>query len=227
MKTMKRPLTESHRARILIVDDHPLVRSGLRLLIDCEPDLAVCGEAGDAAEALRLLETQKPDLLIVDLSLKDSSGLDLIKRIKGRNSTVKMLVSSMFEEGLYAERVLSAGALGYVHKQEGMDRVIEAIRCVLSGRVWLSAAMSDRMLRRMTAAPTPPTQSPVHTLSDRELEIFEMIGRGRSTKDIARQLHLSVKTVETHREKIKAKLGLKSAAELSRAAYLWVAENGG
>jgi DNA-binding NarL/FixJ family response regulator len=227
MKAMKRPLTESHRARILIVDDHPLVRSGLRLLIDCEPDLTVCGEAADATEAMRLLETQKPDLLIVDLSLKDSSGLDLIKRIKGRNSTVKMLVSSMFEEGLYAERVLSAGALGFVHKQEGMDRVIEAIRCVLSGRVWLSATMSDRMLRRMTASPAPPSQSPVQALSDRELEVFEQIGRGRSTKDIARQLHLSIKTVETHREKIKAKLGLKSAAELSRAAYQWVAENGG
>ncbi|HXY36872.1 MAG TPA: response regulator transcription factor [Planctomycetaceae bacterium] len=223
----KRSATDTHRARILIVDDHPLVRSGLRLLIDCEPDLAVCGEAANVADAMRLLETQRPDLLIVDLSLKDSSGLELIKRIKSRNSDVKMLVSSMFEESLYAERVLSAGALGYVHKQEGMERVIEAIRCVLSGRVWLSSAMSDRMLRRMTASQPAPTQSPVHTLSDRELEVFEQIGRGRSTKDIARQLHLSIKTVETHREKIKAKLGLRSAAELSRAAYQWVSEQGG
>ena len=223
----KRSATDTHRARILIVDDHPLVRSGLRLLIDCEPDLAVCGEAANVADAMRLLETQRPDLLIVDLSLKDSSGLELIKRIKSRNSDVKMLVSSMFEESLYAERVLSAGALGYVHKQEGMERVIEAIRCVLSGRVWLSSAMSDRMLRRMTASQPSPTQSPVHTLSDRELEVFEQIGRGRSTKDIARQLHLSIKTVETHREKIKAKLGLRSAAELSRAAYQWVSEQGG
>jgi DNA-binding NarL/FixJ family response regulator len=225
---MKRTATETHRARILIVDDHPLVRSGLRLLIDCEPDLVVCGEAADANEAIRLLESQKPDLLIVDLSLKESSGLELIKRIKTRNAEVKMLVSSMFEESLYAERVLNAGALGYVHKQEGMDRVIEAIRCVLSGRVWLSTAMSDRMLRKMTASPAaPPTQSPVHKLSDRELEVFELIGRGRSTKDIAKQLHLSVKTVETHREKIKAKLGLVSGAELTRAAVQWILEQGG
>jgi DNA-binding NarL/FixJ family response regulator len=224
---MKRTATDTHRARILIVDDHPLVRSGLRLLIDCEPDLTVCGEAANADEALRLLDAQKPDLLIVDLSLKESSGLELIKRIKARNADVKMLVSSMFEESLYAERVLSAGALGYVHKQEGQERVIEAIRCVLSGRVWLSTAMSDRMLRKMTAAPAPPSQSPVHALSDRELEVFEQIGRGRATKDIARQLHLSIKTVETHREKIKAKLGLRSASELSRAAVQWVLEQGG
>jgi DNA-binding NarL/FixJ family response regulator len=215
------------RARILIVDDHPLVRSGLRLLIDCEPDLSVCGEAADATEAMRLLDSQTPDLLIVDLSLKESSGLELIKRVKARNPEAKMLVSSMFEESLYAERVLSAGALGYVHKQEGMERVIEAIRCVLSGRVWLSSAMSDRMLRRMTVSTQAPSQSPVHALSDRELEVFEQIGRGRATKDIAKQLHLSIKTVETHREKIKAKLGLKSGAELSRAAFQWVAEQGG
>ncbi|HEV7999429.1 MAG TPA: response regulator transcription factor [Planctomycetaceae bacterium] len=224
---MKRPAPDTDRARILIVDDHPLVRSGLKLLIDCEPDLAVCGEAANANEAMRLLETQKPDLLIVDLSLKESSGLELIKRIKARSPEAKMLVSSMFEEALYAERVLSAGALGFVHKQEGMERVIEAIRCVLSGRVWLSSAMSERMLRRMTVSQPTSNQSPVHTLSDRELEVFEQIGRGRATKDIARQLHLSIKTVETHREKIKAKLGLKSAAELNRAAFQWVADQGG
>jgi DNA-binding NarL/FixJ family response regulator len=176
---------------------------------------------------MRLLESQKPDLLIVDLSLKESSGLELIKRIKARSPEAKMLVSSMFEEALYAERVLSAGALGFVHKQEGMERVIEAIRCVLSGRVWLSSAMSERMLRRMTVSQPTSSQSPVHTLSDRELEVFEQIGRGRATKDIARQLHLSIKTVETHREKIKAKLGLKSAAELNRAAFQWVADQGG
>jgi len=224
---MKRPAPDTQRARILIVDDHPLVRSGLKLLIDCEPDLAVCGEAANANEAMRLLESQKPDLLIVDLSLKESSGLELIKRIKARSPEAKMLVSSMFEEALYAERVLSAGALGFVHKQEGMERVIEAIRCVLSGRVWLSSAMSERMLRRMTVSQPTTSQSPVHTLSDRELEVFEQIGRGRATKDIARQLHLSIKTVETHREKIKAKLGLKSAAELNRAAFQWVADQGG
>jgi DNA-binding NarL/FixJ family response regulator len=224
---MKRPAADNPRSRILIVDDHPLVRSGLRLLIDCEHDLSVCGEAANADEAMRLLEQHKPDLLIVDLSLKESSGLELIKRIKARHPDAKILVSSMFEESLYAERVLNAGALGYVHKQEGMERVIEAIRCVLSGRIWLSKSMSERMLRRMTTSPPTTTQSPVHTLSDRELEVFEAIGRGRATKDIAKQLHLSIKTVETHREKIKAKLGLQSAAELNRAAVQWVLEQGG
>ena len=197
-------------------------------MIDCEPDLVVYGEAADANEAMRLLESHKPDLLIVDLSLKESSGLELIKHIRSRNTEVKILVSSMFEESLYAERVLKTRRdLGYVHKQEGMDRVIEAIRCVLSGRVWLSTAMSDRMLRKMTASPAPPTQSPVHTLSDRELEVFELIGRGRSTKDIAKQLHLSVKTVETHREKIKAKLGLASGPSSPAPPFSGSSSRGG
>ena len=202
---MKRRETAEARARILIVDDHPVVRSGLRMLIDDEPDLFVCGEAGDADEAIRVLDAQKPDLVIVDLSLKGSSGLELIKRIKSRESGSKMLVSSMFDESLYAERVLNAGALGYVSKQEAMEKVIEAIRCVLSGRVYLSAAMSDRMLHRLTRDHQVPERSPVETLSDRELEVFEAIGRGRTTGEIAAHLHLSVKTVETHREKIKAK----------------------
>jgi DNA-binding NarL/FixJ family response regulator len=224
---VKRRETAEARARILIVDDHPVVRSGLRMLIDDEPDLLVCGEAGDADEAIRVLDAMKPDLVIVDLSLKGSSGLELIKRIKSRESGSKMLVSSMFDESLYAERVLNAGALGYVSKQEAMEKVIEAIRCVLSGRVYLSAAMSDRMLHRLTRDHQTPERSPVETLSDRELEVFEMIGRGRTTGEVASQLHLSVKTVETHREKIKAKLRLKSAAELYQYAVRWVLEHGG
>jgi DNA-binding NarL/FixJ family response regulator len=221
----RRESTES-RARILIVDDHPVVRSGLRMLIDDEPDLFVCGEAGDADEAIRALDAKHPDLVIVDLSLKGSSGLELIKRIKSRNSDSKMLVSSMFDESLYAERVLNAGALGYVSKQEAMEKVIEAIRCVLSGRVYLSAAMSDRMLHRIARDHQAPQRSSVESLSDRELEVFEMIGRGRTTAEIAAQLHLSVKTVETHREKIKAKLSLKTAAELYQHAVRWVLEQG-
>jgi DNA-binding NarL/FixJ family response regulator len=221
----RRESTES-RARILIVDDHPVVRSGLRMLIDDEPDLVVCGEAGDADEAIRALDAKNPDLVIVDLSLKGSSGLELIKRIKSRNSDSKMLVSSMFDESLYAERVLNAGALGYVSKQEAMEKVIEAIRCVLSGRVYLSAAMSDRMLHRIARDHQAPQRSSVESLSDRELEVFEMIGRGRTKTEIAAQLHLSVKTVETHREKIKAKLALKTAAELYQHAVRWVLEQG-
>jgi DNA-binding NarL/FixJ family response regulator len=224
---VKRRDSAETRARILIVDDHPVVRNGLRMLIDDEPDLIVCGEAGDADEAIRVLDAKKPDLVIVDLSLKGSSGLELIKRIKSRTATSKMLVSSMFDESLYAERVLNAGALGYVSKQEAMEKVVEAIRCVLSGRVYLSAAMSDRMLHRLARDQKAPERSPVETLSDRELEVFEMIGRGRTTAEIANQLHLSVKTVETHREKVKAKLGLKSAAELYQYAVRWVMEQGG
>jgi len=224
---VKRRDSAETRARILIVDDHPVVRNGLRMLIDDEPDLIVCGEAGDADEAIRVLDAKKPDLVIVDLSLKGSSGLELIKRIKSRTVTSKMLVSSMFDESLYAERVLNAGALGYVSKQEAMEKVVEAIRCVLSGRVYLSAAMSDRMLHRLARDQKAPERSPVETLSDRELEVFELIGRGRTTAEIANQLHLSVKTVETHREKVKAKLGLKSAAELYQYAVRWVMEQGG
>ncbi|HUE14693.1 MAG TPA: response regulator transcription factor [Planctomycetaceae bacterium] len=223
---MKRRESTESRARILIVDDHPVVRSGLRMLIDDEPDLVVCGEAGDADEAIRALDAKNPDLVIVDLSLKGSSGLELIKRIKSRNSDSKMLVSSMFDESLYAERVLNAGALGYVSKQEAMEKVIEAIRCVLSGRVYLSAAMSDRMLHRIARDHQAPQRSSVESLSDRELEVFEMIGRGRTKTEIAAQLHLSVKTVETHREKIKAKLALKTAAELYQHAVRWVLEQG-
>lgn len=223
---MKRRESTEARASILIVDDHPVVRNGLRMLIDDEPDLFVCGEAGDSDEAIRVLDAKKPDLVIVDLSLKGSSGLELIKRIKSRNSESKMLVSSMFDESLYAERVLNAGALGYVSKQEAMEKVIEAIRCVLSGRVYLSAAMSDRMLHRLARDHQATERSAVETLSDRELEVFEMIGRGRATGEIAGQLHLSVKTVETHREKIKAKLGLKTAAELYQHAVRWVLEQG-
>ncbi len=223
---MKRRESTESRARILIVDDHPVVRSGLRMLIDDEPDLFVCGEAGDADEAIRALDAKHPDLVIVDLSLKGSSGLELIKRIKSRNSDSKMLVSSMFDESLYAERVLNAGALGYVSKQEAMEKVIEAIRCVLSGRVYLSAAMSDRMLHRIVRDHQAPQRSSVESLSDRELQVFEMIGRGRTTAEIAAQLHLSVKTVETHREKIKAKLALKTAAELYQHAVRWVLEQG-
>jgi DNA-binding NarL/FixJ family response regulator len=224
---VKRGESAESRSRILIVDDHPVVRRGLRMLIDDEPDLFVCGEAGDADEAIRVLDAKKPELVIVDLSLKESSGLELIKRIKSRNAAVKMLVSSMFDESLYAERVLNAGALGYVSKQEAMEKVIEAIRCVLSGRVYLSAAMSDRMLHRLARDHQATERSPVETLSDRELEVFEMIGRGRTTAEIAGQLHLSVKTVETHREKVKAKLGLKTAAELYQHAVRWVLEQSG
>jgi DNA-binding NarL/FixJ family response regulator len=219
---MKRNAATDRKTRIMIVEDHPLARTGLRVCIEDQPDLIVCGEASDADEALRVLDSSKPDLIIIDLSLKGSSGLELIKRIKARNSVVKMLVSSMHDESLYAERVLSAGALGYVHKQEAMEKMIDAIRSILAGHVYLSEAMNDRLLQRLTTDQKAVGQSPVETLSDRELEVFEMIGRGCATRDIARQLHLSIKTVDTYREKIKQKLKLASAAELSKHAFQWV-----
>jgi DNA-binding NarL/FixJ family response regulator len=222
----KRNDSDDHRARILIVDDHPLVRSGLRVLIDDEPDLQVCGEAADADEAIRVLDARKPDLVIIDLSLKGSSGLELIKRIKSRAPDVKMLVSSMHDESLYAERVLNAGALGYINKQEAMEKVIEAIRGILQGRVFLSSAMSDRFLHRLTKDQKSQEPSAVGSLSDRELQVFELIGRGLATSAIAGQLHLSVKTVETHREKIKSKLKLTTATELTKHAVQWVLEQG-
>jgi DNA-binding NarL/FixJ family response regulator len=222
---MKARDNNSRRARVMIVDDHPLVRSGLRELISDEPDLEVCGEAADADEAIRVVDTTNPELMIVDLSLKESSGIELIKRIKSRNPDVKILVSSMHEESLMAERVLNAGALGYVHKQEATEKVIEAIRAVLADRVYLSAAMSDLLLRRVTNRKAAQ-RSTMESLSDRELEVFEMIGRGRGTRDIAARLHLSVKTVETYREHLKAKLKLKSSAELVSHAVQWVLEQG-
>jgi DNA-binding NarL/FixJ family response regulator len=224
---MKRRDPSEPRARILIVDDHAAVRLGLRTLVEDAADLEWCGEAGTADEAIRMIDAKKPDLVIVDLSLAGSSGLELIKRIKARSPEVKMLVSSMYDESLYAERVLNAGALGYVGKHEAMEKVIEAMRSVLRGKIFLSPAMNDVLLRRLITAERGATKrSPVETLSDRELEVFGLVGRGRATRDIAAQLHLSAKTVETYREHIKAKLGLKTAAELVSHAVQWVLENG-
>lgn len=213
--------------KILIVDDHPIVREGLAARIARQPDLVVCGEAEDVADALELVKTARPDLIIVDLSLKSGQGLDLIKKITARDEKIKILVSSMYDETLYAERALRAGALGYINKQELSDKIIEAIRHVLDGKIYLSAAMTERLLHRAVGAAAPQLQqSPVETLSNRELEIFKMIGQGRTTRQIAGEVHLSIKTVETHRENIKSKLNVPNGAELSREAVQWVIENG-
>ena len=208
--------------RILIVDDHPLVRSGFAQLIGDCPDLEVCGEAGDMAEALDQVETTQPDLAIIDLSLAGGSGLDLIERIKSRNKDILMLVASMHDESLYAERVLSAGARGYINKQEAQDRIIQAIRTVLSGKVYLSQAMTERMLSGMVDA--DGGKRDIESLSNRELQVFELIGQGVATSQIAEQLNLSIKTIETHQAHIKKKLGLSSAHELTQRAIRWVME---
>jgi DNA-binding NarL/FixJ family response regulator len=220
--------TEGQRAvKILIVDDHPIVREGLAARIARQPDLTVCGEAEDVADALELVKTAGPDLIIVDLSLKTGQGLDLIKKIKARGDNTKMLVSSMYDESLYAERALRAGAMGYINKQEMSEKIIDAIRHVLDGKIYLSPQMTERLLQRAVGTATQLTQSPTEALSDRELEVFTFIGQGKTTRQIAGELHLSVKTIETHRENIKSKLNIPNSAELSREAVRWVMENAG
>ena len=207
-------------SRILIVDDHPLVRAGFAQLIGDCPDLEVCGEAGDMAEALKQIEETSPDLAIIDLSLAGGSGLDLIERIRLRDKDLLMLVASMHDETLYAERVLNAGARGYVNKQEAQDQIIFAIRQVLNGKVYLSQTMTDRLLSSMVES--VGDKRDIESLSNRELQVFEMIGEGVATGQIARQLHLSSKTIETHQAHIKKKLGLNSAHELTQRAIRWV-----
>jgi len=211
---------------ILIVDAHPIVREGLAARISRQADLKVCGEAEDVADAMECVKTANPDLVIVDLSLKSGQGIDLIKRIKARAPDTKMLVSSMYDESLYAERALRAGALGYVNKQEMSEKIIDAIRQVLDGKIYLSQNMTERLLHRAVGSAPQLVQSPIESLSNRELEIFKMIGQGLPTRQIAAELHLSIKTVETHRENIKGKLDIHNGAELSKRAVHWVMENG-
>lgn len=219
MNRQYRPLPAS-KARILIVDDHPLIRAGLRASISGEADMLVCGEAESFRQALELAVTHKPDAVIVDLSLMEGSGLELIKHLHVRLPSVRLLVCSMHDESLFAERVLKAGASGYIGKREALDCVVEALRQVLQGEIYVSDAMNQRLLQGGVG--TEPGS--VESLTDRELEVFSLIGRGIGTSRIAEQLHLSVKTVESHREKIKKKLKLLSASELSRYATQWSME---
>ena len=208
--------------RILIVDDHPLVRSGFAQLIGDCPDLEVCCEAADMAEALKLVDDNPPDLAVIDLSLAGGSGLDLIERIKSRNPDILMLVASMHDETLYAERVLAAGARGYINKQEAQENIILAIRQVLAGKVYLSQAMTERLLNGLVD--TRDEKRDIERLSNRELQVFELIGEGVPVSQIASQLNLSIKTIETHQANIKKKLGLGSAHELNQRAIRWVME---
>lgn len=211
------------RSRVLIVDDHPAVREALSLRINRQPDLEVCGEAADMAEALKLLAECPPDVAVVDISLKSGSGLDLIKRMKDRFPEVRSLVWSMHNESLYAPRALQAGALGYISKDQATVKIVDAIRRVLEGKVWLSEAMSESLLQRAvgTKQTTVPL-SPINVLSDRELEVFGLIGEGFKTAEIAARMHLSVKTVETYRDRIRVKLAVANGTELARVATEWV-----
>ncbi|MCG6937337.1 MAG: response regulator transcription factor [Gammaproteobacteria bacterium] len=211
-------------AHILIVDDHPLVRAGFAQLIGDTPDLKVCGEAADMATALKLVELITPDLAIIDLSLSGGSGLDLIQHINTKNSNILMLVASMHEESLYAERVLAAGARGYINKQEAPEKIIQAIRQVLNGKVYLSEHMTERILNNMVKG--SDDKRDIDALSNRELQVFEMIGQGVAPGKIAEQLNLSVKTIETYQAHIKKKLGLSSTHKLTHRAIRWILEQG-
>ena len=219
--------TRKKRARILIVDDHPAVREALAMRIGRQSDLEVCGEAADLSEALRLVADTRPDVAVVDISLKTGCGIDLIKRIKDRNDTVRLLVWSTHSESLYAERALRAGALGYINKDQATDKIVEGIRRVLEGKVYLSDAMAEKMLRRTVGGERKEiTRSPLDALANRELEVFRLIGQGVKTAEIAERMHLSVKTVETYRERIRKKLDLRDGTELVHYATQWTLENG-
>jgi len=214
--------TEEARAKILLVDDHEVLRQGMRLLIEHQHDLQVCGEADDEATAIKQFRSAHPDLLIIDLSLKEGDGIELIKRIKLLDSEARMLVYSMHDERVYGERVLRAGAKGYVSKQQPVRAVLQAIRRVLAGSMHFSAELTQRLLERAAASEPIACASPVENLSDRELEVFEMIGRGLTTRSIAGKLHLSPRTVDTYRERLKVKLALANSAELHYRAVQWV-----
>lgn len=210
-------------ARILIVEDHPVVRRGLVELINAEADLHVCGEAEDAPAAIQMLGQTRPDLVIIDISLKRGNGIDLVKQIKARDGQIRLLVTSVHDESLYAERALRAGAMGYVNKSEPIPTILNAIRQVLRGRIFLSMPMVNRMLQ--SPAPEPSEESPIASLSDRELQVFELIARGLTTREIAGKLLLSIKTIETHRDHIRMKLKLKNSTELIHHAVQWFLES--
>ena len=216
----------SNKARIMIVEDHPIFRKGLAQLINEEKDMEICGEAEDVIEAKKLLDKVRTDMVIVDLTLKGVSGLELIKNIHERFPDMPVLVLSMHDESIYAERVLRAGARGYVMKQEMTNKVIVAIRHLLEGKMFFSESVVESMLGMMTGKSAAPSQNPIETLSDRELEVFTLIGNGIGRKEMAEMLHLSGKTVGTYREKIKEKLGARTSPELTKRAVEWVKEQG-
>lgn len=210
------------KSRVLIVDDHPILRQGLRQMIDLEDDLEVCSEAETSHQALDAIRTAAPGIAIVDITLKNSNGIDLVKDIKRQYPKLPVLVLSMHDESLYAERALRAGARGYIMKREPSDLVLTAIRQILSGKIYVSEPIANRMLSSMAATGDPQAgPSPLDRLSNREFEIFKLIGQGHGRGQIAEELHLSVKTIETHRAKIQEKLNLKNSAELLQFAIQW------
>jgi DNA-binding NarL/FixJ family response regulator len=213
------------KTRVFLVDDHPIVRRGFQLLIGMEQDIEVCGEADNGPQALEKMLKDTPDVAVVDLSLKSSTGLDLIKQLRSVCPKVKILVYSMRDESIYAERALRAGASGYIAKEEGADKAIEGIRRLMAGKPCLSDRLTARFIERMSGY-REHTKSAIDTLSDRELEVLQLIGEGVATRDLAKRLNVSIKTIESHRGHIKDKLGLKTGTELVTYAYKWAQEEG-
>jgi DNA-binding NarL/FixJ family response regulator len=216
------PKGQKTKTRVFLVDDHPLVRTGIAQLINKESDMQVCGEAEDAPDALRGISATKPDLITVDISLRGYNGIELIKNIKSLHPELPILVLSMHEEGVYAQRALRAGALAYVMKQEAPDKVLLAIRRILVGDIYVSEKVGVQMLHQIVNGGANPHGSPIDRLSDRELEVTQLIGEGRTTREIASYLNVSVKTIESHRANIKEKLGLKNGPELIKFCVQWV-----
>ena len=210
-------------AKVLIVEDHPIVRAGLVRLLSQEADMQICGEAEGTGEALGLVRTVRPDLVLIDLLLKNGSGLDLCRQLAALHAGPRLLVLSAQDENLYAERALRAGAHGFVSKEASPAQLLEAIRAVLAGRVWLPPRIAERVMQRV-ARREDPAQCPIELLADRELEIFELLGHGLTTHQIAARLHLSPKTIDSHRERLKAKLNVRNSTELVHRALLWVLE---
>jgi DNA-binding NarL/FixJ family response regulator len=216
--TYKSQNQEVTKKRVLVVDDHPIVRQGLALMINREPDLVVCGEAEEAMGAMHVLASSHPDVLIVDISLNGPDGIDLLKSIRISRPTLPVLILSMHDEMVYAERALRAGANGYIMKQEATEKVLVAVRRILSGDIYLSDRMANKLLHQYISGGSADMSSRLSALSDRELEVFRLIGEGCGTRQIAENLHLSMKTVETYQAHIKDKLSLRSGRELVQHA---------
>lgn len=217
-KIQEAPVTK--KKRVLVVDDHPIVRQGLALLVNREIDLVVCGEAEEASGAMHVLASAHPDVLIVDISLNGPDGLDLLKMVRLQHPVLPVLILSMHDESIYAERALRAGANGYIMKQEATEKVLVAVRRILNGEIYVSDRVANRILQHyITGSAT--LHNSIADLSDRELEVFRLIGDGHGTRQIAEQLHLSIKTVESYQAHIKEKLSLRSARELMQHAIQW------
>lgn len=216
------PAAVERKKKILIVDDHPITRQGMRMLIDLQDDMVVCGEADNAPQAMDLAAKLKPDVAVVDITLRTANGIELTKNLRAHSPELLILIVSMHDEELFAERALRAGAKGYLMKHEASDKVTTALRRILGGDIYVSERVQARMLSRMVNQRTGEMVSPVESLSDREMEVFQLLGNGYATRQIAERLNLSVKTIDSYREHLKLKLGLESGADLIRYAIQWV-----